>query len=58
MKRVYLRNDKKWSCNLVSFNLKNEKFHLKTDKKWSYIAGFSLLFKKLSNFTHRELENS
>ena len=25
---------KKWSCKLMSFNLKNEKYHLKNDKKW------------------------
>ena len=29
------KNDKKWSCKLISFNLKNEKHHLKNDKKWS-----------------------
>ena len=28
----YLKNDKKWSCKLISFNLKNEKCHLKNDK--------------------------
>ena len=26
---------KKWSCKLVWFNLKNEKYHSKNYKKWS-----------------------
>ena len=38
--KCQLKNDKKWSCKLISFSLKNEKCHLKNDKKWSCIAGF------------------
>ena len=29
-----LKKDKKLSCKLISFNSKNEKHHLKNDKKW------------------------
>ena len=28
------KNDKKWSCKLISFNLKNEEYYSK-NKKWS-----------------------
>ena len=34
---IILKMIKKWSCKLISFNLKNEKCHLKNGKKWSCI---------------------
>ena len=33
IERYHLKNDKKLSCKLASFNLKNEKNNLKGDKK-------------------------
>ena len=34
IEKFHLKNDKIWSCKLMPFNLKNEKY-LKNDKKWS-----------------------
>ena len=31
--RYHLKNDKKWPCKPISFNLKNKKYHLKNYKK-------------------------
>ena len=49
------KNDKKWSCTLISFALKNQKCHLKNDKKLSCIAGFKYIFiYKKTFFDHKK----
>ena len=55
LKNEKKKNDKKWSCTLISFALKNQKCHLKNDKKLSCIAGFKYIFiYKKTFFDHKK----